>query len=303
MHCHTVRSDGNDTPEELIEAAVRVGLHAVAITDHDIPPPRTIGDEEAAAYAAGRGVRLMLGYEFSCDTLVDDVHLCGYGLDWGRPELAEEVAAARRSKSDAYRDLCERLTAAGMPLDWDADILNCTDANGNPATRTAEEVQRKHVFEAMAARGHAATWSDAKLLVRDNPDLNAPRRKIDPVDAIGLIKTCGGVAVLAHPYLIDETIDAADRPATRQAYIDMLLAAGLDGIEARYTYDKTSYKGTLSPEQIEAEVLGRYAPRVRFLSGGSDYHADHKKGAKNARRLGERGLTVDEFNVAFGSRV
>ncbi len=219
MHCHTVRSDGNDTPEELIEAAVQVGLHAVAITDHDIPPPATIDGEEAVVYAARRGVRLIPGYEFSCDTLVDDVLICGYGLDWDAPELAEEVAAARRSKSDAYRDLCERLTAAGMPVDWDADILNYTDPSGNPATRAAGEVQRKHVFEAMEARGHTATWSDAKLLVRDTPELNVPRRKIDPVDAIRLIETCSGVAVLAHPYLIDETIAANDRPATRGCHV------------------------------------------------------------------------------------
>jgi hypothetical protein len=39
---------------------------------------------------------------------------------------------------------------------------------------------------------------------------------------------------------------------------------------------------------------------VRFFSGGSDYHADHKKGAKQVRWLGERGIGVDEFQAAFG---
>ena len=33
MHCHTVRSDGNDTPQELIENAARLGLLAIGITD------------------------------------------------------------------------------------------------------------------------------------------------------------------------------------------------------------------------------------------------------------------------------
>ena len=33
---------------------------------------------------------------------VDDVHICGYGLDWNHPALAEEVAAARASKSNAF---------------------------------------------------------------------------------------------------------------------------------------------------------------------------------------------------------
>jgi predicted metal-dependent phosphoesterase TrpH len=306
MHCHTVRSDGNDTPQELIQSAARIGLHALAITDHDIGPPLCLELDDGSridsvAYAAQRGVRLALGYEFSCDTHVDDVHVCGYNLDWAHGDLAAEVEAAKRSKSDAYEELCRRLTAMGMAVDWEADILHYTTPDGKPAVRDPEEVQRKHVFEAMAARGHATTWTEAKLLVRDHPELNVPRRKIDPGEAIRLIHRCGGIAILAHPYLIDETVSVPGKPSrSRAEYIDELIAAGLDGIEASYAYDKTTYKGRLTPEQIEAEVRRDYAGRVRCISGGSDYHADHKKGAKQIRYLGERGLTVPEFEAAFG---
>lgn len=77
----------HDTPQELIDNAAAQGLHALGITDHDVTPPlvleladgRQIGSVD---YAASRGVRLVLGYEFSCDTWVDDVHICAYGLDW-----------------------------------------------------------------------------------------------------------------------------------------------------------------------------------------------------------------------------
>jgi predicted metal-dependent phosphoesterase TrpH len=306
MHCHTVRSDGNDTPQELIDNAAALGMYAVGITDHDVTPPemmeladgRTVGTID---YAAERGVRLVLGYEFSCDTRVDDVHICGYGLDWNHPDLLAEVAAAKQSKAQAYEELCRRLTEAGMPVDWEADILHYLDPNGKPALRTPADVQRKHIFEAMSARGYAADWSEAKILVRDNPALNVQRRKIDPSEAIRLIHRCGGVAVLAHPYLIDAVIEVSGRAkCSRDEYIDELIAAGLDGIEVRYTYDKTTYKGTQTPEAIEAKVRARYADRLRILSGGSDYHADHKKSSKNVRGLGERGLTVAEFEASFG---
>ena len=306
MHCHTLRSDGNDTPLELIENAAAAGLHALAITDHDIDPPLTVDlpdgrQADIVEYAAGRGVVLVLGYEFSCDTWVDDVHICGYRLDWSHPDLQAEVAAAKQSKSRAYEQLCEALTLKGMPLDWRTDVLTWTDASGRTLTRRGDEVQRKHVFEAMTARGHAETWSDAKIIVRDDPALNVRRRKIDPLEAIALIDRCGGRSVLAHPYLIDEQIRLPDRPTlTRAQYIDRLIAGGLDGIELRYTYDKTSYKGELTPEQIEAEVRSAYTGRVRLFSGGSDYHAGHKKNARRPRCLGERGLTVEEFEEAFG---
>jgi len=308
MHCHTVRSDGNDTPRELIDAAAELGMYAIGLTDHDVPPPAAVElpdgrRVDAVEHAAGRGVRLVKGYEFSCDTHVDDVHICGYGLNWQRPELLAEVAAAENSKSRAYEELCERLSASGMPIDWERDILHYTGPDGRPATRRPDHVQRKHVFEAMAAKGYVPSWSDAKILVRDNPDLNVRRRKIDPREAIGLIRRCGGVAVLAHPYLIDERVESPGRPPrSREQYIDELIEAGLNGIEARYTYDKTSYKGALTPEQVEAEVRERYGRRLRIISGGSDYHADHKKGARKVRALGERGLTVEEFTEAFGER-
>jgi 3',5'-nucleoside bisphosphate phosphatase len=306
LHCHTTRSDGNDTPRELIDNAAARGLRVLAITDHDVPPPETIevDDTEVAAleYARGRGIRLLLGCEYSCDTWVDDVHICGYQLDWRRPEVLAEVAAAERSKSRAYEELCEKLTARGMPIDWEKDILCYRKPDGSLAQRNPEDVQRKHVFETMAAKGFTRSWNEAKILVQGDPDLNVKRRKIDPVAAIEMIHACGGVAILAHPYLIGETVTpGGGPPLDRAAYLDRLIGAGLDGIEASYTYDKTSYTGALTPEAVEREIRERYRNRVRFFSGGSDYHADHKKGAKAVRSLGERGISLEEFEACFGA--
>lgn len=307
MHCHTTRSDGNDTPLELIEQAVSLGMRAVAITDHDIDPPTTVtladgSESDIVSYASGRGLQLVLGYEFSCDKFVDDVHICGYGMDWSHPDLQAEIEAAKRSKSDGYRELCERLTEASMPIDWEGDILIYTDSNGQKCTRSHLEVQRKHVFEAMAARGYAPSWAEAKIIVRDNPDLNVRRRKIESLDAVELIHRCGGLAVLAHPYLIDDEVTPEGQASmSRTEYVNRLFEAGLDGIEARYTYHKTSYKGTMTSDQIEQEVREVFGPRARILSGGSDYHADQKKGSKKVREMGECGLTVQEFNDAFGA--
>jgi len=301
LHCHTTRSDGSDSPKELIDNAAERGMYAIAITDHDINPPNEVeladGQKiEITKYADQKGVILVPGYEFSTDTWVDEVHICGYNLDWTHPHLIEEVNLAARSKSDAYKELCERLVYLGIKVDWEADILHYSTLEGMAAVRKPEEVQRKHIFEAIAAKGYAQTWSEAKLMVRDNPDLNVRRRKIDPMYAIQLIHRCGGVAILAHPYLIDENVMVYGQIAmSRTDYIDRLITAGLDGIEVRYSYDKTTYKGSLSPEEIEIETREMYAGRVRILSGGSDYHADHKKGVKNPRTIGERGLTIEEF--------
>lgn len=307
LHCHTTRSDGNDTPKEFIDNAIALGMKAVAITDHDIVPPETLtvnGEEvNIRSYARQRGLNLLLGYEFSTDTYVDDVHIIGYELNWSDKAVQAEVERAKNSKSEAYRVLCEILTDKGMPIDYENEILKYKDENGIEHTRTPEEVQRKFIFEKMAEKGYAPTWEAAKIMVRDDPDLNVRRKKIDPLDAIALIHQCGGLAFLAHPYLIDEVVEPAGLGRmSREEYIERLIDSGLDGIEARYTYNKTSYKGMKTVEEIEREVREKYSDRL-YISGGSDYHAGSKKGIKNPREIGEAGISFKEFCSIFVSRI
>ena len=77
-------------------------------------------------------------------------------------------------------------------------------------------------------------------------------------------------------------------------YIEKLIEAGLDGIEASYTYYKTSYSGKLTKQEIYDDIREYYGDRL-FISGGSDYHADGKKGVKNPREIGDCGITLEEF--------
>lgn len=292
LHAHTTRSDGNDTPAELLEHAAAHGLKVVAITDHDVLPPDEIESQDGrvsvAAYAASLGIGVLRGIEVSCDTQVDDVHIVGFGCDWRSPAMRGLPEQAVASKTQAYRVLVERLRAAGMTaLNWD-DLLE-------GGKRAAEEIQKKQIFELIAGKGYAPSWQAAKIMVRDNPAYDVKREKPDPVKTVRAIHAAGGIAILAHPYLIDETVSLEGETVSRDTYIRALIAAGLDGIETRYTYDKTSYKGALSPDAIRLEVEARYGQAVPLLSGGSDYHADHKKGVANARQLGDAGVPLDYF--------
>ena len=100
---------------------------------------------------------------------------------------------------------------------------------------------------------------------------------------------------MAHPYLVSDYVEYQGKTIRRADFIDHLIYEGLDGIEARYTYDKTSYKGSMTKEEIYREIIERYKDRVPIISAGSDYHADGKKGIKDPRDIGECGLTESEF--------
>ena len=333
LHTHSTRSDGADTPKELIDNAAARGLKVLAITDHDIRPPEKIQIDQiqkdqnqkengridhniryteaapgaieadsggkdsfplmmdAVEYALSRGLYLIRGIEISCETTAEDCHIVCLGCDWKDPFFDELERSVVDSKVGSYRELVKRLNADGMKMTWE-EVL---DNGGNPVQE--DQVQKKMIFELIARKGYQKDWSAAKLMVKNTPAYQILREKPDPVEVIRQVHRCGGIAIMAHPYLVNEPVLLPAGKMDRAAYIDTLIAAGLDGIEACYTYAKTSYGGNLTQGRIEREVRERYTDRVAVISGGSDYHADHKKGVDpaKARNIGECGITMEYF--------
>ena len=294
LHSHSTRSDGSDTPQELIDHAAGVGVKILALTDHDIRPPKTItldtGEEvDAVEYAKSKGLTLIRGIEVSCETTAEDCHIVCLGCDWEDPFFDRLERSVVESKTRSYRELVRRLCENGMELTWDEVLEN----NGSPVTE--DDVQKKMIFELLARKGYTKDWAEAKLMVKNTPEYQILREKPDPVEVIREVKRTGGIAIMAHPYLVNEPVRIPAGTMTRAEYIDRLIEAGLDGIEASYTYGKTSYGGTMTAEEIEAEVRERYTTRLAVISGGSDYHADAKKGVKHPREIGECGITEEYF--------
>ncbi|MDR1478416.1 MAG: PHP domain-containing protein [Planctomycetaceae bacterium] len=291
LHSHTNRSDGNDEPAEFLRNASEIGMLVVAITDHDVFPPATVSVDNKTIptqeYAKSLGLSVLLGMEVSCETNVDDVHIVCFGCDWGKSPLSRLPAIVEESKIESYRQVVERLRLNGMNILWSELTCDVGRVDGG--------VQKKHIFELLAAKGYAESWQAAKIMVRDNPDYDIKRQKPDAIATIQSIHDAGGIAILAHPYLIDEEVTSEGKLVSRDVFIRRLIDAGLDGIEATYTYDKTSYKGKQSPAEIANEVIERYRGLVAIISGGSDYHGDHKKGTKNPRRIGDAGIEVEYF--------
>ena len=87
LHTHSNRSDGTDTPAELVERAAGTGLDVVALTDHD----NTAGWDEAAEAADRVGIRLVRGIEVSTKLDGTSVHLLGYAFDPDDPALVAEL--------------------------------------------------------------------------------------------------------------------------------------------------------------------------------------------------------------------
>ena len=76
LHTHTNESDGTYSPFELVDAAVALGLEALAISDHDT----LAGYDRALPRAREKGLDLECGIELSTKFRGKTVHLLGYFL-------------------------------------------------------------------------------------------------------------------------------------------------------------------------------------------------------------------------------
>jgi len=264
LHLHSTFSDGSLTPEALVERADKLGLTAIALTDHD----STDGLDRFRAACAGRVLAGIGGVEISCDVARGTMHLLGYFVDPDHAALANVLRQIRDGRSVRNEKIRAKLKDLGLELTAE-----------EVAARAGEEVVgRPHFAGAMQARGYVKSTSEAfeKYLAKGRPAY-ADRFRLSPADGIAAIRQAGGVPVLAHPLTLDLN-DGELRARVRQ-----LAEWGLGGIEAYYS-------------EHSADRAGQYVELARAfglaLTGGSDFHGDLNPDIRMGRGFG--GLRVPD---------
>jgi len=246
LHLHTKASDGVLQPSELVQAAARIGIRVMAVTDHD----SVNGIAEAREAAVELPIEVIPGVELSASMNTDEIHVLGYLLDPDDPALRGALRRLQEDRLVQAHAMVERLGALGHPLEWDRVIAI---ANGG-------SVGRPHIAMALVERGAVASVDEAfsRFLRRGGPAY-VEGSKFLPQEAVGLIREAQGVPSLAHPVIVG----ASDYHPDLERLLPMMKEAGLEGIEAYY-------KG-YTPE-ITASLLA-VAERHRLIpTGGSDFH-------------------------------
>lgn len=115
LHCHSTASDGTYAPKEVAALAQKIGLSAIALTDHD-----TI-DGLAEFQAAGNalGIEAIAGIEFAAlweHFHRPEIHIVGLGFDPAHPVLKGRMETIRSSRDIRNRRMCERLSSIGLHL-------------------------------------------------------------------------------------------------------------------------------------------------------------------------------------------
>ena len=105
---------------------------------------------------------------------------------------------ARLSKSEAYRRLCQLLSAKGFPLDYENEILRFTDQERRIGELLPERCKGNLSSKKWLRRVTLTAGSGKKIMVQSDPELNVRRERNQPLHAIQLIHDCGGLASLQH---------------------------------------------------------------------------------------------------------
>ena len=238
LHAHSTASDGSRSPADVVREARRVGLAAIALTDHDTLD----GIAEATRTGAELGVRVVPGIELSAVEGDVETHILGLHLsDPG--ELEARLVALREMRRSRAERIVQRLPELGVRIEFSSVLEQA--AGG--------AIGRPHVARAMIAEGWAVDFRDAfERYLGNGKAAYVAKDRLAAADAISLIRRAGGLAILAHPA----------SGGTRER-IEAFANEGLEGVEVRHP--------SHSSEDI-ARLTALVEHFALVPSGGSDWH-------------------------------
>lgn len=245
LHLHTTHSDGLYSPEQLVQVAVKIGLRAIAVTDHD----SVSGLEETEFFAAKYGIRFVPGVEISAYTEEDgEIHVLGYFIDDNNPFLLNILHRLKTIRLRRIEQMVERLQELGFEIHL---------STVQSFVKSEAVLGRPHLARAMVQHGIVSSVDEAfDRYLRRGKSAFITKVGLSHQEAIDAILQAGGIPIYAHPGL-----DKKDY------LIPRLLSLGIRGLEVFHSAHS-------------AEDVRRYTELVErenlLATGGSDCHGEGK---------------------------
>ena len=253
LHLHTIFSDGELEPAEVVDAHAAAGFSAIALTDHD-----TLAGIDALGDLGGRPLRIIAGVELSIEDepgrgLVD-AHLLAYGFALSDRRLRRRLHEASEAREAQKVETVRRLAAEGFKVSWDEVRARARGGVGKP-----------HIVAAIEAAQPGVAREELYAVMGPGGAAHVPRTKEMSLDeGVGLIAAAGGVTVLAHPGVYRHVPDL-------EVLFRTCAVAGVLGLEVTYPQAPDDPYGPKSAELMErfAKVAASYG---WVATGGDDFH-------------------------------
>lgn len=249
LHVHTTYSDGDKTPDEILNLAQEKKIGVIAITDHDnINGLKNIKQQH-------KNIKLINGVEFSAKVEKGSMHILGYGIDIENKSLNDKVIELKSNRINKILFLLGQLEK-DYSIKFSQEEIDEIISKNN--------VGRPDVAKLCVKHHHAESVQEAfdKYLIDAYDKIKSKIKQQTYTECINLIINSGGIPVLAHP----NTLKLTEKELL--ILIKKMISIGLKGIEC--------YHSTFTEE--ESKLYLRIAKDYNLLiSGGSDYHGPSVK--------------------------
>lgn len=267
LHLHTNHSDGTDSVEKLLINAEKLKIEVISITDHD-----TIGaykeienNKNLLNLYTGK---IIVGVELKAIYNNFNVEVLGYGFDYNKLIIRKaDTEKIQHENLEYFKKVAKKF---GLKIDNSIHVDNDLPEKKWGAMVFVEELLKypeniiklkelnePNYFEVNFYRGGESN-KDSIFYVDTSKYYPTINQVIDD------IHNAGGLAFLAHPYIYPFK--------NSENEIETILSStNIDGIECEYPLFNSEQK-----ENVK-RLCKKYN---KYMSGGSDYHADFKPDVK-----------------------
>lgn len=246
LHTHSIYSDGNNTPEEILKKALENNITELAITDHDYIE----GSKELIRLNQGR-ITVYSGVELTIKSDTGRMHMLGYNIDLENDNLNKLL---KKQYEDGiynvllYLEVIKKDFGLTIPQ---TEVEKMLDVKGN--------VGRPQLASLLLKLGYCKDVEDAfqKYLKYAYEKVRKVKKGITEEEGIALIREAGGIPILAHPNSLKKSYEDLKKK------IIYLKSIGLGGLETEHP--------NLNME--ERYIYKEFVRELNLLeSGGTDFH-------------------------------
>lgn len=262
LHIHSrYSSDGEFEVAELAEKCKSSEVTVFSLTDHN----SVRGVPDAVEFADKTGLDFIPGIEIDCNYDGINLHVLGYGIDYGSGDFSELEEELFLKEKAAFVEMIRNLDKLGFITDKDA-ILVKADGKAPTAELIAEVMlsDEKYYSPLLIPYMKGGERSDMPYInfyldyfAQGKPAF-VPVEYMNFTHAIEMIKDNGGIPIVAHPGL---------NLKEKEFIAEKLLDKGAEGLEVFNNYhdtDQLSYFASV--------VSGKNS----IMTCGSDFHGKTK---------------------------
>lgn len=207
FHCHSMFSDGHQTPEALAANLASAGVRYAALTDHD----SLEGLPRFQEALKKRDVACLPGVEITTQFRGREAHLLGYGLNPQDPDLAATLFSLRQMRDLDVHSIAGSLRKIGVNRPLGSEDTPAVSAAPNGRLEIGEAIDLIH------RAGGRAFWAHPLLYESDLAQLD---------ECVAELKT-KGIDGLEAIYASFSESQRADLRHLAQKH-DLLVSAGTD---------------------------------------------------------------------------